>query len=338
MKRLFLSQAPLLTLVAMAAVFAALTPSFRTSQNMVNIFVQSSSSAILAAGMTFVLLTAGIDLSVGAVMFLGAAVCGKLIGLAVAPWLAVLAMVMIGPLCGLGHGLLITRGGMSPFIVTLGSLFFIRGTGLWVSRTRAMNLPDMFTQLASMSLLYLPLPVWLAALTIGALHFVLTFTPFGRQTLAVGHDPGSARKAGVQVRRILIGVYVISGTCAALGGLAMLAQLGAVSPTFGKDREEIIKKFSRLLERLRTAPGPDQNAEGAIAYFTAHSPKGEFTLVLKGAEPTQKPEWTEDVILKELQDLIGSGVSRSDASRQLAELADLPRRQIYQLALTLAAE
>ena len=75
--------------------------------------------------------------------------------------------------------------------------------------------------------------------------------------------------------------------------------------------------------------------EEAIAYFTDHTPKGEFTLVLEGAKPIDKPVWTEEVILKELQNLIDAGISRSDASRQLAELADLPRRQIYQLALTL---
>jgi 16S rRNA (cytidine1402-2'-O)-methyltransferase len=73
----------------------------------------------------------------------------------------------------------------------------------------------------------------------------------------------------------------------------------------------------------------------AIAYFTIHAPKGEFTLVLKGAAPSAKPIWTDEIILKELQNLIDSGISRSDASRQLAELSDLSRRQIYQLALTI---
>jgi ribose/xylose/arabinose/galactoside ABC-type transport system permease subunit len=146
--------------------FAALAPSFATGQNIVNILVQSSSAAIVAAGITFVLLTGGIDLSVGAVMFLGAAICGKLIGLEVALWVAVFALLAIGPLCGVCHGLLVTRAGLSPFIVTLGTLFFVRGLGLWVSRTRAMNLPDDLTRLASTTFLHLPLPVWLASLTI----------------------------------------------------------------------------------------------------------------------------------------------------------------------------
>jgi ribose transport system permease protein len=184
-----------------------------------------------------VLLTAGIDLSVGAVMFLGAAVCGQCIGLGAPSWLAAAAMLLIGPLCGLGHGVLIAGARMSPFIVTLGSLFVLRGAGLWISRTRAMNLPDEFTHYASATFLELPLPIWLAALVVGTAHFTLAFTKFGRQTLAVGHDPEAARKAGVRVERILIGVYVISGSCAAVAGLTMLAQLGAVSPTFGKDRE-----------------------------------------------------------------------------------------------------
>ncbi len=237
MRRFLLSQAPVVILLATAAIFATLAPSFGTEQNAVNILVQSSSAAIVAAGMTFVLLTGGIDLSVGAVMFLGAALCGKLVGLEVPLWAAVLTLVAIGPLCGFCHGLLVTRAGMSPFIVTLGSLFLIRGLGLWVSRTRAMNLPDDLTRLASTSILGLPLPVWLAGVTIGGLHFVLKRTRFGRQVPAVGHSAVMARKAGVKVGRILLGVYVISGVCATIGGLAMLAQLGAVSPTFGKDRE-----------------------------------------------------------------------------------------------------
>ena len=179
----------MLILLATATVFAALAPSFRTGQNAVNILVQSSSAAMVAAGMTLVLLTGGIDLSVGAVMFLGAAVCGKLIGADLPLWTAVPAMLVIGLLCGAAHGLLVTRAGMSSFIVTLGSLFLIRGLGLWVSRTRAMNLPDELTHLASSTLLGLPLPVWLAVLTIGVLHYVLTCTSYGRQTLAVGHNP-----------------------------------------------------------------------------------------------------------------------------------------------------
>jgi 16S rRNA (cytidine1402-2'-O)-methyltransferase len=104
-----------------------------------------------------------------------------------------------------------------------------------------------------------------------------------------------------------------------------------LAESLGRERRiSVARELTKLHEEFWRG-----SIENAIAYFTMHSPKGEFTLVLQGAEPSEKPIWTEDVILKELQNLIEAGMSRSDASRQLAELADLPRRQIYQLALTL---
>ena len=111
----------------------------------------------------------------------------------------------------------------------------------------------------------------------------------------------------------------------------LLRTLEDLASSLGKERQiAIARELTKLHEEFWRG-----SIEGAISYFTIHVPKGEFTLVLEGAKPTEKPVWTEEIILKELQNLIDSGISRSDASRQLAELADLSRRQIYQLALTL---
>lgn len=111
----------------------------------------------------------------------------------------------------------------------------------------------------------------------------------------------------------------------------LLRTLEDLAESFGKERRiSVARELTKLHEEFWRG-----SIEEAIAYFTDHAPKGEFTLVLEGAKPSEKPVWTEEVILKELQNLIDAGISRSDASRQLAELADLPRRQIYQLALTL---
>ncbi len=111
----------------------------------------------------------------------------------------------------------------------------------------------------------------------------------------------------------------------------LLRTLEDLAESFGKERRiSVARELTKLHEEFWRG-----SIEEAIAYFTDHVPKGEFTLVLEGAKPSEKPVWTEEVILKELQNLIDAGISRSDASRQLAELADLPRRQIYQLALTL---
>jgi 16S rRNA (cytidine1402-2'-O)-methyltransferase len=112
----------------------------------------------------------------------------------------------------------------------------------------------------------------------------------------------------------------------------LLRTLEDLANSLGHDRQiAIARELTKLHEEFWRG-----SIEGAIAHFKIHAPKGEFTLVLAGAAPSLKPVWTEDIILAELQNLIGSGISRSEASRQLAELAELPRRQIYQLALTLA--
>jgi 16S rRNA (cytidine1402-2'-O)-methyltransferase len=111
----------------------------------------------------------------------------------------------------------------------------------------------------------------------------------------------------------------------------LLRTLGDLAASLGEEHQiAIARELTKLHEEFWRG-----SIEGAIAYFTIHAPKGEFTLVLEGAEPSEKPAWTEEIILRELQNLIDSGISRSEASRQLAELADLSRRQIYQLALTL---
>jgi ribose transport system permease protein len=223
---------------ALTVVFAALSDKFLTVENFVHILVQSSAVAVASVGMTFVLLTAGIDLSVGSVMFLTSAIAGVLVVKAGWPVAAALpAMVAIGALCGLANGLLIVRLRMAPFIVTLATLFFVRGLGLWVTETRAVNLPDAFRQLATARIIGIPSPVVIALLVLAVAHLILAHTAFGRQLYAVGYDRAAAEKAGVPVALLLLGVYVIGGACAATGGMITLAQLAAVSPRLGHGRE-----------------------------------------------------------------------------------------------------
>lgn len=232
-----LNHVALFLFLAVLAVFSVLSPRFFTGANLANLLVQSSSTAIVGIGMTFVLLTAGVDLSVGAIMFVAAAVAGKLVlGGASLP-VALLAILAVGIVCGVLNAMLITRLRIIAFIATLGTLYVGRGLGLWLTQTRAMNLPDSFLALGSAKWLGVPLPLWIFAAVLAGAHLVLTRTPFGRQIYAVGDNPDAAKKAGLNTRRLLASVYVISGLCAAVGGILSLAQLGAVSPTFGTNRE-----------------------------------------------------------------------------------------------------
>ena len=230
---------PLVLLLMVVAVFGWMSPAFLQPNNLVNILVQSSSVAVVAVGMTLVLLTGGIDLSVGSVMFLSAAVAGKLVlGDDPLPVPAALGVILlVGAACGAVNGLFISRLGMLPFVVTLATLYIGRGAARWLTQTRAMNLPEQFVQIGHARVLGVPFPVVVLVLVAAAGHVLLAHTPFGRQLYALGGDAEAARKAGVRVGRLRFAVYVISGLCAAVGGVVAVAQLGAVSPTFGYQRE-----------------------------------------------------------------------------------------------------
>jgi ribose transport system permease protein len=229
---------PALGLLALVgAVFTAFSPEFLAGQNLVNILVQSASLGVVATGMAFVLLTAGIDLSVGSAMFVSAALAGKMV---VAGWglgAAFAVVVGVGLAWGLANGLVVTRLGVKPFVVTLATLYIGRGFGLWLTRTRALNLPDSLLLVGSARVAGVPLPVLVLAAVLVAAHVVLERTAFGRHLYAVGADPEVARRAGVPVERALLGAYAAAGSLAALGGAVAVAQLGAVSPTFGRERE-----------------------------------------------------------------------------------------------------
>ena len=226
--------APVALFAVVLLVFGLMSDKFLTAGNFTQILVQSSATAVVATGMTFVLLTAGVDLSVGAIMFIGAGLAGKM-ALAGQPLpLCLLVMIGVGLMGGAVNALLVTRLKLVAFIATLATLYIGRGTGRWITQTRAMNLPDAFLALGSAKWLSIPLPLWMAGAVILIAQLVLSNTPFGRQLYALGNNPEAARKAGLNTTRLLAAVYIICGLCAGLGGILALAQLGAVSPKFGE--------------------------------------------------------------------------------------------------------
>lgn len=218
-------------------IFSLLSPQFFSLQNLTNILVQASALAIVAIGMTFVLLTAGIDLSVGSIMFLSGVISGKMVVAGYPLWISLGTVVIIGVIFGFVNSVFIFRFRIIPFIVTLSTYFVGRGVGLLISDTRAVNLPDSILAIGSVRLFGIPFPIIVLVIVTIAAQLTLTFTSFGRQLYAVGYDKEKSRKAGVPVKRLLLGAYLISGFCAALGGIIAIAQLGAISPSFGKESE-----------------------------------------------------------------------------------------------------
>lgn len=232
-----LRHASVFLLLCVFIAFGAQAPAFLWPANLLNILVQSSSATVTAIGMTFVLLTGGIDLSVGSIMFVSAAVAGKMV-LGGAPMsLAVPMVLAVGIACGAINAVFITRLRIQAFIATLATLYLWRGLGLWITQTRAMNLPESLLQLGTARPIGIPAPVMIFCAVLISAHLVLTHTPLGRQIYAIGNDREAADKAGIATGRVVAMVYIVSGLCAALGGLVSVAQLGAVSPTFGNQRE-----------------------------------------------------------------------------------------------------
>jgi ribose transport system permease protein len=313
---LVLNSAPLQLFIGVFVLFGSLSPNFLAPQNLVNILIQSSSTAIVAIGMTFVLLTAGVDLSVGAIMFVAAAVAGKLTLNGAPLWLALAAIVLIGVAGGLINAFFITRLRIVAFIVTLATLYLGRGFALWITQTRAMNLPDSFLLIGTTRLVGVPLPLLLLAGILLIAHLVLMRTPFGRQIYAVGQNAEAARKAGINTRRILASVYVISGFCAAVGGIVSLAQLGAVSPTFGTNKEfsaiaaAVLGGASLFGGRGKVFPG---TLLGAVLIQTV-----ENGLVILNADPYLYPLITSAIIfLAVLIDSVRTGLLTKWSRRRI---------------------
>ena len=229
-----LDLAPVALFVLVLGVFGMMSRAFRTAGNLTQILVQSASTVVVGTGMTFVLIAGGVDLSVGAVMFVGAAIAGKMmLGGQPLP-LCLLAMLAVGAAGGAINAILTTRLRLVAFLATLATLYIGRGVGRWITQTRAMNLPDSFLALGSSKWLGIPMPLWIAGTVVVVAQLVLSHTPFGRRLFAVGNNAEAARKAGLRPDRILAVVYVLCGTCAGAGGVLALSQLGSVSPKFGE--------------------------------------------------------------------------------------------------------
>ncbi|MDZ8264130.1 ABC transporter permease subunit [Nostoc sp. ChiQUE01b] len=225
-------------LVIICILFAFLSPNFLTGGNIVNILRQSSINIVLATGMTFVILTGGIDLSVGSILAVSAVVALLVSLLPALSWAAVPAALLAGLLLGLLNGALITFLDVPPFIVTLGSLTALRGVAFLVAKGTTLINPDInFAWVGNTYLGPLPWLVIIALLTVIASWFVLRQTVLGVQIYAVGGNERAARLTGIKVNRVLLFVYGISGLLAGLAGIMSASRLYSASGVLGQGYE-----------------------------------------------------------------------------------------------------
>jgi ribose transport system permease protein len=238
LSRLFSDFSIAVVLILEIIIFSQISPYFLTTDNILNISLQASVTAIIAAGMTFVILTAGIDLSVGSIVAFTGVISTSLLTLNIpvsySLTLGILAGLLFGALSGYLAGIFITRFKITPFIVTLALMTIWRGAAFVYTEGRPVwELPEIFSFLGTGRILGIPFPTIIMILVFIASHIVLTKTKFGRYVYAVGGNQEAARLAGIKTNFILIIVYIISGVLAALSGILLASRINSGQPNAG---------------------------------------------------------------------------------------------------------
>ncbi|HRI81171.1 MAG: hypothetical protein RLZZ129_1371 [Verrucomicrobiota bacterium] len=224
--------------VVLCAVISILTPHFLSVSNLLNVAQQTVINAIIAVGLTYVIISAGIDLSVGSILAFSGVVMGQALGAGLPLPLAIAAGVAVGTGCGAVNGLLIAYGRLPPFIATLGMMSVARGAALLVTDGRPVSgFSESFRWLATGEVMGVPVPVLIMILVYVAAHFVLRRTKFGRYTFAIGGNEEAALLSGVPVRLYKLGIYAVCGGLAGLASVILTARLNSAQPIAGLSYE-----------------------------------------------------------------------------------------------------
>ncbi|MCM3123861.1 MULTISPECIES: ribose ABC transporter permease [unclassified Mesobacillus] len=231
---------PLIGLFLIAIILSVMSTDFLTVNNIFNVLRQVSINALIAFGMTFVILTGGIDLSVGSILALSSALTAGMLAGGTDPILALLIGLMAGAAMGAVNGLIITKGKVAPFIATLATMTIYRGFTLVYTEGRPITgLSDAvsFQMLGKGYFLGIPFPVITMLITYAILYFLLKKTTFGRGVYAIGGNEEASLLSGLRVDRIKIGVYSLTGLLAALAGTTLTSRLNSAQPTAGVSYE-----------------------------------------------------------------------------------------------------
>lgn len=231
---------PLLALIALVAAVTALNPSFLSPSNLLNLLRQVAANGFIAFGMTFVILTGGIDLSVGSTLALSSALTAGMMANGVSPLVAILIGLLSGAILGALNGLLISKGKMAPFIATLATMTIYRGATLvYTNGNPITGLGDsfLFSFIGRGYLFGIPFPVVLMFLVFFLLFLLLHRTAFGRKTYAIGGNEKAAFIAGVKIDKIKLIIYSISGLMASISGMIITSRLNSAQPAAGQAYE-----------------------------------------------------------------------------------------------------
>lgn len=219
-------------LVLLWVILSLATSSFASANNISNLLRQGSMIAILAVGQTFVIITGGIDLSVGAVVGFATVIAAMLINAGVPVFLAILITLLVGVAIGLFHGFGIVKMGLPPFIITLATLTSLRGIGLLMTNGNSISINnDAFQEFSRNSSLGVPNLFWMVILVGIPAYIFLHHSRWGRYLFSVGSNAEASRLSGVNVQRTIYMAYTLSGLCAAFVGVLLASRIGIGNPT-----------------------------------------------------------------------------------------------------------
>ena len=241
-KELLIKYKSLVGLLALIAIVSVLSPSFLSTKNIFNILRQTSVNGIIAAGMTFVILTGGIDLSVGSILAISGAICASILVNGQNIVIAVLAALLVGAVVGFLNGFIITKGKLQPFIATLATMTILRGLTLVYTDGKPITLGSgelalNFGQIGGGKILGIPTPALIMILVFLVCAYVLKNTKMGRYTYALGSNEEATKLSGLNTDKIKIAVYTLSGILASIAGIIITSRLFSAQPTAGDGYE-----------------------------------------------------------------------------------------------------
>lgn len=234
-KDLLIEYRMVIVLMAMFLMLTLSTPAFLTTRNIINLSRQISVNAILAMGMTFVIITGGIDLSVGSVLAVGGVISASIVASGAVPvWIAVISGIAVGGLLGLINGLVVSRLKVAPFVITLAMMTIARGIAyVYTDGRPIVGLPDRFRVIGRDSIGFIPVPVIIMILVIVFCWFLLQHTLFGRYVFYIGGNREAAKVSGINIKRMLTLVYTFNGLIAGLAGVVLASRINSGQPQAG---------------------------------------------------------------------------------------------------------
>ena len=230
----------LMVLILLIIIASIISPKFLSLSNIVNVLRQVSISGILALGMTFILITGGIDLSVGAVIGVVSVVTAKMLSIGVNPFLCITASLAIGLIVGLVNGLGVAKFGIVAFIMTLGTQTMFRGVSLLIANGSPISWRDSgmkFEFMGKGELWGVPVPVFIFLIVLVISHIILEYTHYGRAVYAIGDSRETARLSGINVVKTEIITYILCSSLAVLSALVLLSRLSVGEPQGGEGSE-----------------------------------------------------------------------------------------------------